>query len=120
MGKPLGLGSIRITPKLVLDDRAKRYETLLNNDGVWALPVKPGNTDFKKKFTDLILKVVDIGETDLWQTERLRQLKAMLEYDENRCAQDIWLNKTKYMDLPEFKKREVLDTPMNILKQHKP
>jgi CRISPR/Cas system CSM-associated protein Csm3 (group 7 of RAMP superfamily) len=119
MGKPLGLGTIQIKPTVVIEDRTERYDNLLIADGKWFLPLKSGSIDFKKSFSDYILQEVDIKKNDLWETERLSQLKSMLEYDEAINKKENWLEETRYMNLGEFKRREVLDTPKSILAKFK-
>ncbi len=117
VGKPLGLGSIRITPKLILDDRSKRYLEPFDANGNWNLPQKHNLPDFKKSFSEYIFLKVGGKQNDLWNIERLKQLKAMLEYDENLMKSPEWLEKTRYMVIRpnnEFKNRDVLDNPINI------
>jgi hypothetical protein len=86
MGKPLGLGSVKINSNLYLSDRQKRYQDFFaewNNLGE-AKQMK----EFKKAFEMYILK----NETSLWETERLKELKAMLDFD-NKPKND----ETKYI-----------------------
>ncbi len=58
----------------------------------------------------------------LWETERLKQLKAMLDW--TNTEKIGWLEKTKYMEIErrkngkkvnEFKNRPVLPKPENII-----
>lgn len=120
MGKPLGLGSIRITPKLHLSNRVDRYKKL-NNEWSQNLPESNGNgksiTDFKNKFADYILE--KLGRKfdknnkelwlELWKEERLQQLQAML-YFETKLAE----SETSYMALGEFKNRKILPKPSDV------
>ena len=144
MGKPLGLGSIHISPKLVLGDRKMRYSFLLNTDGNWNLPGKRVSSaliaEYKKSFSEYVLSNIDPEQKDLWNIDRISQLKSMLEYDENRIITLDWLNETRYMEIErkkddngdlytndsgkpkafnEYKNRAVLDTPKNILDKFK-
>jgi CRISPR-associated protein (TIGR03986 family) len=140
MGKPLGLGTIKIKSNLLLDKRDERYSKLIDANGNWNLPVKIGFPDFKKCFSDYILSFVGNGQTDLWKIERLSQLKAMLEYNEKLNGTNDWLKETRYLEIEkekdengelyrdrfgnakpfnEFSKRDVLDTPLKILTKFK-
>lgn len=119
MGKPLGLGSIKIKPKLYISDRKKRYEELFAE---WEDEIEPKDEEeikeFKKEFANYILGKVNnakVGEKaeeaidNLWKTSRMQELKAMLDY--NNKPDD---NRTEYMKLPEFKERKVLSLPTEV------
>lgn len=115
LGKPYGLGTIRITPNLVIQNRQERYSKILDNDGKWHLPIKSIQSDFKKEFTEYISKNLGENMDNLWESEHLAPLKAMLEYDKVKQSSEEWLQSTEYMDFKNgFRKREVLDTPQNI------
>jgi CRISPR/Cas system CSM-associated protein Csm3 (group 7 of RAMP superfamily) len=110
MGKPYGLGTIKIEPNLYLSDRKKRYSTLgeewnnlrLDNNRISSLV---------NEFSDEVMNLVspeNIGK-DLWLHPRLGQLRRLLD----------WKNKpsdvtTEYMSLKEFKLRMVLPIPKEI------
>lgn len=119
LGKPLGLGTILIKPTLVIENRKDRYSRLLTNDGKWELPLNADSPDFMKSFSDFIRDEIGHENNDLWEIDRLKQLKSMLQYDEVMNKDENWLDETKYMNLPEFKRRDVLDTPVNILAKFK-
>lgn len=117
MGKPLGLGSVKITPTLYLSNRKDRYTDLLSE---WESPLQPstnkGETidDFKKDFQDYILKELGQTVTDLWEVDRMKELKRMLDYN-NKPSDD----KTRYMQIQgpnnnEFKHRNVLPKPTEV------
>lgn len=113
MGKPYGLGSVKIIPELYTSDRNGRYLTLFNEDG-WEL------AEFKQKdrmlnqtvsaFEEHILEDMsdsDKGEaSSLWDTRRLKQLKTLLDVEKGKELQSN--KKTEYMDIDQFKKRDVL------------
>lgn len=112
MGKPLGLGSVKISPKLYLSDRKKRYQNLFaewNND--------ISEHDNKSFFTNIFEKHVlqEIGEkqTDsLWQTDRLKELLLMLHFDTGINLERE--NKIDYMDLQSFRNRSILPKPSQV------
>jgi CRISPR-associated protein (TIGR03986 family) len=112
MGKPLGLGSVKITPKLFLSDRKARYESLFSE---WETPIQESTSTgkdishFKTKFEEYIVKGIDKTGTKLWDVDRMKELKRMLDFN-NKPADD----KTRYMEIKnvrnenEFKHRKVL------------
>ena len=121
MGKPLGLGSVSIKPKLFVSDRKQRYTSLFNdNRSGWQLAETACETDrFKLAFEGYILSGLaeyEKGElVSLWETERLSQLKVMLDWDNTKIPD--WVEKTRYMEIEhpekgkEFKDRRVLADP---------
>lgn len=114
MGKPLGLGSVKITPKLIVSDREQRYTKLFSN-GSWELGKQEHRINkFKNEFEKYMLERIE-GEgqkKSLWDTERLRQLKAMLDWNNTQIPG--WLKKTGYMELNSFKDRPILPKPLQI------
>jgi CRISPR/Cas system CSM-associated protein Csm3 (group 7 of RAMP superfamily) len=114
MGKPLGLGSVKITPKLYLSDRKRRYTDLFAEwDGLNDETNKI--TDFKNAFERYVLDklrnsgVIQKNTNSLWNIERMQQLKAMLDFN-NKPNDD----ETDYLPLDEFKERKVLPKPNEI------
>lgn len=130
MGKPLGLGSVQITPTLVLSDRKDRYKSLFDDNSNWSLPPKKdGKTiqgyidDFEDDVLGQIGKEEKEGAKLLWDTYRLRQLKTMLDVEEGKQLEKA--GKIRYMqiDLPqpgdrrpinEFRDRKVLPIPEKV------
>ncbi|HOV21795.1 MAG TPA: TIGR03986 family CRISPR-associated RAMP protein [bacterium] len=110
MAKPLGLGSVKITPELFLIEREERYSSLFDEKGWKLCEEKEGNIqEYKKKFEDYIKKQIDSSQSSLWEEERLKLLKIMLDWNNTKIPG--WLDKTRYMDLEEFKNRTVLEKP---------
>ncbi|MDM8522006.1 TIGR03986 family CRISPR-associated RAMP protein [Desulfococcaceae bacterium HSG8] len=121
MGKPLGLGSVKITPELYLSNRQKRYTDLFAE---WLGDEAPRPKDiasFKESFEQCILG--KIGEPDkarksLWDTERLEELKLILDYETGKMLQSQ--GETRYMEIEqkgrnEFKFRPILPTPSGLI-----
>ncbi|HOV91196.1 MAG TPA: TIGR03986 family CRISPR-associated RAMP protein [Syntrophorhabdaceae bacterium] len=115
MGKPLGLGSIKITPRLYISDRLKRYSTFSSEliDG----PKETTDlSTYKKAFEKYVLTQIGDRGQNLWETDRLKELKAMLDFD-NKPSNE----KTRYMEIErpgvgnEFKNRPVLPRPMEVI-----
>jgi len=97
MGKPLGLGSIKITSKLFISDRKERYSKLFDGNS-WALGEKEEDkTRFYKSFEDFLKSKLNKQVQSIWEIDRLKELKTMLKYDKNKVAKDDWLEKTRYM-----------------------
>ncbi len=114
MGKPLGLGSIRITPSLHISNRKERYTILFAEWNGIKESDRSEIERLKSKFEKHILK--EIGETNknsLWDVERIKELKTMLDF-ENK-PDNI---KTEYMDMNDkpnpFAQRKVLPKPSKV------
>ncbi|MBF8278331.1 MAG: superfamily protein [Candidatus Brocadiaceae bacterium] len=120
MGKPLGLGTVKITPKLFLSDRKTRYTRLLAE---WdaAIPESTAKDKdiphFKKQFAVYVLNKLKITPgaepvNTLWGVDRMKELKTMLVFDKERSDE-----KTRYMTITpinEFKERRVLPNPTEV------
>jgi CRISPR/Cas system CSM-associated protein Csm3 (group 7 of RAMP superfamily) len=107
MAKPLGLGSVRIKPVLYLSDRQKRYKELFSE---WNGIEKSADINgFKKAFENYVLNKLDERKQSLWEIDRLKELKRMLDI---KSKPDN--NKTAYMELGEFRQRKILPKPMEL------
>ncbi|WP_353686764.1 TIGR03986 family CRISPR-associated RAMP protein [Thermodesulfovibrio sp. 3462-1] len=109
MGKPLGLGSVEIKPRLYLSNRQNRYQDLFSE---WnGLDDKTSEIEgFKKAFEEYVFEKLQENRSSLWETDRLRQLKKMLDFAHRPANK-----KTEYMELGEFRQRKVLNKPEEIL-----
>ena len=121
MGKPLGMGAVKIEHKLYLSDRQQRYTQLFNgNDWKRAETCKPG-IDYKVQFESYILKQLkQLGK--FADIPRIRMLLAILSWQENPSIEQ--LEQTRYMEIErqrlpclgddtnEYKQRRVLPTPL--------
>ncbi len=111
MGKPLGLGSVHITPTLKLSKREERYKDFFAE---WNNDLKPLNDDETEKIKSDFEKYVmqELGETSkktIWETDRLRELLTLLNIDIGKSIESKGL--TRYMTISgqnEFKDRPVL------------
>ncbi len=119
MGKPRGLGSIRITPTLHLSDRKKRYSELFSEWSETLTESKEENKTiiyFKDRFADYVLKQLKGNSQnyiaqDLWEEDRMKQLFAMLDFMSKPDDTE-----TRYLELKEFKNRPVLPKPTDVQK----
>lgn len=113
MGKPIGLGSVKITPELYLSDRKKRYEDLFFE---WENENKKINNfaNFKQNFEQYVLNQVGEKTGSLWETERLAQLKIMLNFASGLKNESE--SKTRYMEIEkgEYKNRPILPLPKHV------
>lgn len=113
-GKPLGMGSIKITPTLYLINRKERYQKLFDSDFTqWntAKDLKSKNS-FIIKFEEYVLEKTGHSNNNstkkLWDTDRLKELSALLNWENTNI--DDWLNKVNYLELTSssFSNRNVL------------
>lgn len=124
MGKPLGLGSVKITPTVQISNRKDRYIKLFEE---WERRPEPAKTNrFKNDFAKFVLdkleatQLLDASTDDtrwqaLWQTERLQELETMLNYKKGLERQ----KNTVYMQIQgpqknDFKDRRVLPLPSQV------
>ncbi|XHX78400.1 MAG: TIGR03986 family CRISPR-associated RAMP protein [Stenomitos frigidus ULC029] len=122
MGKPLGMGAIKIESTLHLSDRSNRYSKLFSQAG-WE-KAETASTDHINDrcitaFEEYILN--NIGELDHPSTEkaksltelpRIQMLLAMLQWGDAPSS-----DKTRYMTIEpnEYRERPVLPTPFQVL-----
>jgi CRISPR-associated protein (TIGR03986 family) len=124
MGKPLGLGAVKLEPQLHLLDRAQRYGPLFDGDG-WAEGAQADAAQMvtvaKAAFERFVLET--IGErqaAQLSEVERVKMLLALLSWP----GPDPTL--TRYMEIEhpdpsarrgkrnEYDGRPVLPDPLNV------
>lgn len=114
MGKPLGMGSIKIASKLYLDKRSSRYRRLFDGQS-WHQDrsVNENWKDFIKVFEEYVLAELHPeerrGAKTLLKVERIQMLLKMLEWpgiNERKL--------TEYMTLEQFKGRPVLPDPLHV------
>jgi CRISPR-associated protein (TIGR03986 family) len=117
MGKPLGMGAVRITPTLYLSDRRARYSQLFESD-TWrqAERTEPDIHPLVQAFEEYVLAGMDAtergGAKSLKEVERIKMLLKMLEWP----GPDRGL--TEYMKIGEpvneYKERPVLPDPLKM------
>jgi CRISPR/Cas system CSM-associated protein Csm3 (group 7 of RAMP superfamily) len=119
MGKPLGLGSVHITPVVTIINRQERYASLFDEDGNWNISENTESdlTSYKNSFAKVIcdgLEIPVIEAVSLWDTSRFLELKAMLTLKQSMKDEE-WEEKTSYMELTQFKERSVLPSPVEVI-----
>lgn len=116
MGKPLGMGAVKITPTLYLSDRKSRYRRLFGETDWHRDEREEKNIEqFIRAFENFILQRMDTQERgqaqSLKEVERIKMLLKMLEWP----GPDRQL--TEYMTIEpinEYKERPVLPDPLHI------
>ncbi len=113
MGKPLGLGSIKITPSLTVFNIEKRYSELF--DGWDTEPSKENISidDYINSFDKYIREKIDAKDKkSLWDVDRIKELEIMSDF-ENKPRND----ETEYMAIKEDKnkKRGILPKPSELI-----
>ncbi|MBZ4665023.1 TIGR03986 family CRISPR-associated RAMP protein [Mahella sp.] len=114
MGKPYGMGAVKLEPTLYIQDIKKRYEGLFDGD-TWLQPIckdepKKYIEAFKKYIMDNISAEDANKARDFEQLERIKMLLKILEWH----GPDK--DKTSYMSIDKFKDRKVLPGPFDIEK----
>lgn len=128
MGKPLGLGAIKLTPELHLMDPSRRYDLLFTADGEkWESGEERPEQTAKllevivRQFEEFIAKSQGQAGTPMVRLERVRMLLEMLRWRE---ATSEWLEQTRYMEIEhhspdgrktnEYRERPVLPDPLHV------
>ena len=119
MGKPLGLGSIRIKiRKLFLSDRKERYSNFLaewleeDKRAVGENNLSPEISNYKHQFACYILKKLKISTQkdpsldELWNLPRMKELKSLLSIHPTPLAE--------YPSVQEYQKRHPLKKASEI------
>ena len=124
MGKPLGMGAIRLQPSLYLSDRQARYSSLFAE---WIPTTERSKVNeeqiqnFIKKFDDFIRK--EIGHEDkscLAEVERIAMLLKILEWPgpDKELTRYLEIERqdatAKRGKLNEYKTRPVLPDPLHV------
>lgn len=116
MGKPLGLGAVKMTPTLYLSDRTARYTELFAGSN-WNLGEKQESNlqQFVRAFETFVIEGLDSRERgqarSLKEVERIKMLLKMMEWP----GPDRSL--TEYMKIEptnEYRERPVLPDPLHI------
>ncbi|MBF2028881.1 MAG: TIGR03986 family CRISPR-associated RAMP protein [Oscillatoriales cyanobacterium C42_A2020_001] len=129
MGKPLGMGAVKITHKLYLNQRKQRYEKLFA-DGQWftGYSAEPDlSKPYIDAFDDHIHQAIGAPKSSLKDVRRIKMLLAMLSWNEAPPS-----NQTRYLEIErdasqphigtpkkgkvnEYADRPVLPTPLQVI-----
>lgn len=112
MGKPLGLGSVKIKPTLYLSNRTNRYQNLFFEwYGIQQADTKK-ISELKQDFEKYVLEKIKMQFLPtLWEVDRIKELKRMLDYEGKPYNE-----KTRYLRIEpnEFRARRVLPKPTEV------
>ncbi len=111
MGKPYGLGSVKIEYDLELDNRLKRYEKLFSEQK-WALHLSENveeNNNARTAFSFWLTEESDSSFDAIDVQERIQELLMLLSWKNHPPKE-----KTRYQELDEFKSRPVLPSPNKV------
>ena len=113
MGKPLGMGAVKITSTLHLINREARYKSLFNKQGnAWDTGERVADDEKKdiiQAFERMILqKVKSNNASHLKDVDRIKELLALLSWEGPAPQQ------TEYMNWKRFTKRPVLPKPTDV------
>jgi hypothetical protein len=131
MGKPLGMGAVKISYQLWLSDRVSRYTSLFR-DNLWATGERLAGADEAQKFIEAfeshLLNSIGENYPSLKEMPRIQMLLAMLSWpgvsrngarymEIERHVRQPHFGKPKPGDLTvnEYKERPVLPTPLQIV-----
>ncbi len=117
MGKPLGLGSIKITASLRQADRLARYQDLFMQ---WDRTPYPEAQDkiqeYQSTFNQYILDHIPGKQAEsLWELDRMQELRAMLNFSLGKKLERV--GDSRYMAISptnEFKYRKILPSATGI------
>jgi CRISPR-associated protein (TIGR03986 family) len=119
MGKPLGMGSVSITPTLTLIDRLSRYESLFTEDD-WHTATRPSVIQpYLDAFEQYMQQEMGISKP-FTEIERMQMLLTLLQWREGDAN---WQEATRYMeiehgphdDINEYSARPVLPDPLEVM-----
>jgi CRISPR-associated protein (TIGR03986 family) len=127
MGKPLGLGGVKIEPTLYLSSRQKRYQNLFDSNDCWEKGETESNTDISNyisKFETYMLEKLN-HTGDFKNLCRIQMLLAMLSWPGITDVE----NNTRYMEITrereprigndpnEYKQRPILPDPLDVMRE---
>jgi CRISPR-associated protein (TIGR03986 family) len=129
MGKPLGLGSVAIEPRLALINRERRYASW-QDDGT---DRDSASDVFEQAFAQAIVAHATASgerfagdEHGLWSIARLEVLRLLLGFDGRPTMEETRYNKiekgdaVRYGTQKEFSDRPVLPTPHGVMNRDDP
>lgn len=113
MGKPYGMGTVKIEHELYETERDKRYQKLFNEDS-WFEAIQKvtekSRIELIKTFEEYVLDKIKENDQvkSLGDVERIKMLLKMMEWKGPSTKS------TEYLQIDEFRQRRVLPDPLNI------
>lgn len=118
LGKPIGLGSVRISPKLVLTNREKRYAGLFG-ENEWHVAEIQQDLAKVNELKDTFAAYIGSGigkpaiatAAQLWQESRMKDLGRMLQFEQADITPTEWLKRTAYGEIPKIQRNNRGNVP---------
>jgi CRISPR-associated protein (TIGR03986 family) len=113
MGKPYGMGTVKILSELYKTQRTERYQKLFEKDSwfeaVQKVPEESRNS-LIKTFEEYVLVQIKYNTkvNSFSEIKRIEMLLKMMEWEEPSTKL------TEYLQINEFRQRPVLPDPLNI------
>lgn len=133
MGKPLGMGAIKVMHTLQLSNRRSRYQTLFEHQA-WAecTDTEISSNSYIEQFEAYASEQLELEPGTFRQQDRIQMLLAMLSWSESVSTEEK--NRLRYMEIErstqeahvinrknarrgkvnEYKRRPVLPTPLDV------
>ncbi|MBO9999823.1 MAG: TIGR03986 family CRISPR-associated RAMP protein [Cyanobacteria bacterium SID2] len=123
MGKPLGMGAVKIESKLYLSDRTQRYTQLFEGNNWHTAKTLENEPDYPQLFKNYMLEKLRM-HGKFKDICRIQMLLEMLKWEEDPSPK--YLEQRRYMEIErdrqprlgndknEYKDRRVLPTPLQV------
>ncbi len=112
MGKPLGMGAVKITHQIHISNRSQRYHSLFDNNDQWEVSEEIlDSANYINIFEKYIVDKVQTSN-DFKSLSRVKNLLRLLTWEADISLQDK--NRRRYMRLEEFRSRKILPPPQRV------
>ena len=123
MGKPLGMGAVKIKSRLTITDRTSRYSSLFADNRWHTASREVESQSYINRFEAYINERLDSGQP-FKQNIRIEMLAALLKWRESNSS---WEKETSYMQIGssdsdtvnEYATRPVLPDPIAVSQKYK-
>lgn len=116
MGKPLGMGSVRMTAELRLSDREARYRRFADQGTRGEVEAVAARA--RRAFEEAVIRHVGAPAAGgLWGIPRLQQLRRLLVWDEappQECTRYVGLDTATDPAAAQWRERRILPTPDGV------
>lgn len=126
MGKPLGMGAVKIVPRLQLSDRVTRYQRLFDGEG-WAEATAEDRAAGDRAVAEferfILSELKQPALRRLHELERIQEVLAMLSWPGPDPAQTRYLEIEHWDDrrkVNEYRDRPVLPPPLVVASKRSP
>lgn len=115
MGKPFGMGALRLTPELRIFSRQKRYKKLFEQDEQFSTAVSIVQDPIAEFEKFILMTLGYSANTKLSELPRIKELLEMLTWTNSGQNKA----KKQYAELSKFRERPVLPTPFGVWSKNK-